>query len=316
MARPIKRGLDYFPFDVDLFEDEKVICVAGEFGLKAEITLVKLLCAIYRNGYFIEWSDEVRMKLLHSLPGVSVGLLSQIVDSLLKWGFFCRSLFKSANVLTSEGIQRRYFEAAKFRKIDTNKLSYLLIDTPKNYSTRKVSQGLTGVSQYNNSISQEKIFNRNNVQTVPKKDENGVSQGLTPISQGLTGVSQEKIPIKEIYKDNDDKSSSSKREEAAADDLRRQVEDYKKREIWLNDMSMKFHITPDDIRKYLDEFYLDMRCREIKVQKLTGVFIPWLTDKLQKKANERSNNNNYAKNGGGVLASRIAPKPGCGLIED
>lgn len=122
------------------------------------------------------------------------------------------------------------------------------------------------------------------------------------------------IKVKEIKEDNDYKSSSSKREEAA-DDLHRQVEDYKKREIWLNDMSMKFHITPDDIRKYLDEFYLDMRCREIKVQKLAGVLIPWLNDKLQKKSNERANNNN-SKNGGRGLASRIAPKPGCGLIED
>lgn len=122
------------------------------------------------------------------------------------------------------------------------------------------------------------------------------------------------IKVKEIKEDNDYKSSSSKREEAA-DDLHRQVEDYKKREIWLNDMSMKFHITPDDIRKYLDEFYLDMRCREIKVQKLAGVFTPWLNDKLQKKSNERANNNN-SKNGGRGLASRIAPKPGCGLIED
>jgi len=46
MARPIKRGLNYFPFDIDFFQDEKVVCVAGEFGLKAEITIVKLLLSL------------------------------------------------------------------------------------------------------------------------------------------------------------------------------------------------------------------------------------------------------------------------------
>lgn len=98
------------------------------------------------------------------------------------------------------------------------------------------------------------------------------------------------IKVKESKEDND-KSSSSKGEDAVADELKKQVEDYKKREIWLTDMSMKFHITPEGIRKHLDEFYLDMRCREIKIQKLPGVFIPWLSDKLQRKSNERANNN-------------------------
>ena len=54
MARPNKTGLDYFPFDIDFFDDEKIMAISGEFGIKGEITTVKLLCAIYRNGYFIE----------------------------------------------------------------------------------------------------------------------------------------------------------------------------------------------------------------------------------------------------------------------
>ena len=36
MARPVKDGLDYFPLDVDVFEDEKIEAIAGEFGLKGE----------------------------------------------------------------------------------------------------------------------------------------------------------------------------------------------------------------------------------------------------------------------------------------
>ena len=67
MARPTKKGLDYFPFDVDFFEDEKIAAISGEFGLKGEIVAVKLLCAIYRNGYFILWSDMLRLKILASV---------------------------------------------------------------------------------------------------------------------------------------------------------------------------------------------------------------------------------------------------------
>ena len=104
MARPTKKGLDYFPFDVDFFEDEKIAAISGEFGLKGEIVAVKLLCAIYRNGYFILWSDMLRLKILRDLPGVSPDLLDKIVNRLVRWEFFDKALFDSVGVLTSRGI--------------------------------------------------------------------------------------------------------------------------------------------------------------------------------------------------------------------
>ena len=115
MARPRKTGLDYFPFDVDFFEDEKMVAIAGEFGIKGEITAVKLLCAVYRNGYFMEWNELLKMKMLRSLPGIGPELLEQIVNRLVKWGFFDKALFDSARVLTSKGIQRRFLNSAKKR---------------------------------------------------------------------------------------------------------------------------------------------------------------------------------------------------------
>lgn len=57
MARPAKEGLDYFPLDVGIFEDEKIEAIAGEFGIKGELAVIKLLCAIYKKGYFILWDD-------------------------------------------------------------------------------------------------------------------------------------------------------------------------------------------------------------------------------------------------------------------
>lgn len=118
MARPKKSGLDYFPFDVDFFNDEKMVAIAGEFGIKGELTVIKLLCAIYRNGYFILWSEMLQMKMLAQLPGVSVELLNAIVSRLVRWGFFDKDLFDSATVLTSVAIQKRYFDAISRRSKD------------------------------------------------------------------------------------------------------------------------------------------------------------------------------------------------------
>ncbi|MGN0875353.1 MAG: DUF4373 domain-containing protein [Akkermansia sp.] len=115
MARPRKQGVDYFPFDVDFFQDEKIVAIGGEFGIKGELAAIKLLCAVYRNGYFIEWSEMLRAKLLRELPGVSAELLSQIVNRLVRWGLFNQPLFDSVKVLTSAGIQRRYFSIRRIK---------------------------------------------------------------------------------------------------------------------------------------------------------------------------------------------------------
>ena len=63
MARPNKNGLDYFPLDVDFLEDEKMLAISGEFSVKGEIITLRLLCEIYRNGYFVEYSGLLKNKL-------------------------------------------------------------------------------------------------------------------------------------------------------------------------------------------------------------------------------------------------------------
>lgn len=134
MARPTKKGLDYFPLDVNIFDNPRVAAISGEFQLKGEIVLIKLLCAVYKNGYFYEWSEINRAILLRQLPGVSPGLLDQIVERLVRWGFFDKSLFDSSHVLTSAGIQERYFAAISRRKkvSSANDYPYLLVNVCNN----------------------------------------------------------------------------------------------------------------------------------------------------------------------------------------
>ena len=132
MARPRKTGLDYFPFDVDFFNDEKIEAISGEFGIKGEIVAIKLLAAIYRNGYFIEWSEMLQMKMLKTLPSISKELLTEIVQRLVRWNFFDEGLFNSDNILTSRGIQRRYFEAMKRNSL-SDSLPFLIVSATETH---------------------------------------------------------------------------------------------------------------------------------------------------------------------------------------
>ncbi|WP_242328064.1 Lin1244/Lin1753 domain-containing protein [Lactococcus lactis] len=159
MARPIKEGLDYFPLDVDIFEDEKIEAIAGEFGPKGELAVIKLLCAIYKKGYFILWNDLTQATLLKRLPGASKEMINQIVNRLVLWGFFDEELFNSARVLTSENIQATYFEATKRRKL--SKPSKYLINANSNSPNNEVNVDIsTQIKGKESKVNKSKVNGR------------------------------------------------------------------------------------------------------------------------------------------------------------
>lgn len=206
MARPLKKGLDYFPFDIDFFEDEKIGAISGEFGIKGEIATIKLLCAVYRNGYFLQWNEMLKMKLLKNLPGVSAELIDQIVSRLVKWGFYDQSLFDSDKILTSVGIQTRYFEAIKRRK--TNEVSpYLLVNVCNN-----------GVNDNNNSISADSnTQSKGNNSTVTDKEK--LSNESKKKAEELKRLEQEAKARDQVKKLDAARAATLKRKKEFADSL-------------------------------------------------------------------------------------------------
>ena len=134
MARPRKQGLEYFPLDVDFFDDEKIIAISGKYGVTGEIVTLRLLTAIYRSGYFIEWTELLGYKLIRFIDGLTQELLNDIILHLVKCDFFDRQLFEQHNILTSRGIQHRYFHSVSKRTLDDD-LPYLLVNTTENKST-------------------------------------------------------------------------------------------------------------------------------------------------------------------------------------
>ena len=183
MARPRKTGLDYFPFDIDFFSDEKVVCVAGEYGAKGEAALIRLLCAIYRNGYFVEWTEMMRFKLAATMQGVSPGLIDQIVNSAVRWGMFDKTLFSSHRILTSRGIQRRYFEAVRLRKIPGT-LPFLLVEHPSKDTPQEVSNEKNIVSNEETPVS-NKITPQSKVNEIKEKRKNSLTRVVKNAVHGV-----------------------------------------------------------------------------------------------------------------------------------
>lgn len=166
MARPTKDGLDYFPLDVDFFENEKIEAISGEFGLKGEAIAIRLLCAIYDKGYFIVWNDLLKMKLLKRIPGTSKELLDQVINRLVKWDLFNEDLFNSDMVLTSKAIQEVYLEATKRRK--KQKPTLYWINDDSNPPSTGVNVYINPQSKVNKSkVNKSKVNSNENLPAAP-----------------------------------------------------------------------------------------------------------------------------------------------------
>lgn len=154
MARPQKIGLDYFPFDIDFFADEKTEAISGQYGIVGEITIIKILCLLYRKGYYIKWDRLIKMKLIKYIPGITENTLDNIVNSLIEWEFFDKVFFESDKILTSKGIQNRYHEATRRRKIEGITI-YSLIEVENdniNVDTNLVNVDINSVNVDRNEI--------------------------------------------------------------------------------------------------------------------------------------------------------------------
>lgn len=125
MARPMKDGVEYFPLDVSL--DEKFELIEAEFGLTGFAVVVKLYQKIYQHGYYCEWTNEVALLFGHRI-GLGSNAVSEIVNASIRRGIFDESMFDKYHILTSRGIQERYFEAVIRRKCVKVKKAYLLVN--------------------------------------------------------------------------------------------------------------------------------------------------------------------------------------------
>lgn len=114
MGRKIKTGLDYFPHDCSHDDELKyIIALHKETGY---YVYFRLLEKIYKNlGYYIEW-EKKNVTLFSNEINLDMSKVNVVIDDCFKENLFDISLYKKYNIITSKGIQERYFEAIERRK--------------------------------------------------------------------------------------------------------------------------------------------------------------------------------------------------------
>jgi hypothetical protein len=127
LARPQKDGIDYFPIDVNIDLDDKYQLLEAKYGAIGFAVIIKLLMKIYSEGYYYTWGEKEG--LLHSRRvNVDINTVNAIVNDSVKWEIFDPQIYEKHKVLTSNGIQKRFWEAAKRRNTITIVKQYWLYD--------------------------------------------------------------------------------------------------------------------------------------------------------------------------------------------
>ena len=124
-----KSGVKEFPISIDFFDNPKICALTVEHGIKGQAAVIMLLYAIYRNGYYIEWTQDNCAVLLKELPGIKIGKMQKIVKTLVEWDFFDRELFEKHQVLTNQDIQQYYKASQDGNLSNDGALPYWLIET-------------------------------------------------------------------------------------------------------------------------------------------------------------------------------------------
>lgn len=159
MARPLKKGLDYFPFDVDFFTDTKIRILRSRYGADGLTLYMYLLCEIYKNGYYIKCDDDFIYIVSDELR-MNINKVRQVLNFLMERSLFNKTLFQSDKVITSTGIQKRFQTAVKERakKTPINIKDYWLLSDEETESFLKVHPNLDN-SEKNECNSEKKECN-------------------------------------------------------------------------------------------------------------------------------------------------------------
>ena len=115
MARPEKEGIDYFPLDVNFFDNKAEIKpIISQYGADGVALLLYLYCDIYKNGYYVKVNEDYIYVASMDLR-MNCNKIRQMLNNFLERSLFDSTLFKTVKVLTAPGIQRRYMLAVKER---------------------------------------------------------------------------------------------------------------------------------------------------------------------------------------------------------
>ena len=167
MGRARKKGLDYFVFDIDFFDDIRTRKLIKHQGAKAISVYTLLLCTIYKSGYYIKWDDELSL-MFSDKTGYDEAYIGEVIRCCVNVGLLDKEMFDKC-ILTSEWIQERYREIFRTMKRKYVIDEYRLISSEEKPISSEEKPKIQ--SKEKKKVSKENKENPENITLSEKKKE-------------------------------------------------------------------------------------------------------------------------------------------------
>ena len=284
MGRKVKRGLDYFPFDIDFFQDIKIRKLIRRQSGKAITVYALLLCFIYKDGYYMRWDKELPF-IISELSGYDEVYISEVIKDCIALGLFSHSMFETEGILTSAGIQERYQRICADCKRKCMIREFDLISSeemPINSEEMPISSEEMGIYSEEMPINSEEST-QSKVKKSKVKESNSSCKG-TADAAAAAG-----------------KASAVCRDTAAAGGrgtVEADVRALRADASWLEVVQMRYKLTPAGLAEWLDAFVLDCRANGKTVHTGLGEakshFCSWLRIRLKHTTTDHANQQSTA----------------------
>ena len=141
-------GINYFPVGVNFMEENAMEVIEAKYGIKGSAIVLKLMCKIYKEGYYIRW-DEEQCLIFANKAGreVQAEEVQGIIEILFTKGILDRNSNQENGILTSESIQKVWMEATKRRKRELSELPYLMVKPEKENGKADTPPALQEIQQ-------------------------------------------------------------------------------------------------------------------------------------------------------------------------
>lgn len=175
MARPTRKGLSYYPRDIDHLEDDKVFMLADRYGPLGYMTYDVILSIVFRDGYYIETDCErLTNRIIRAVGSRWIRNRRQVYD-IIRYiadiGLINAALLERG-VVTSAHIQRCYAEVVSRRKFTPTE--YWLLDGEEDVTETCIgnAEGRVSDAETPDGASRAEITA---TETLPGESESGVT---------------------------------------------------------------------------------------------------------------------------------------------
>lgn len=261
----MKSGVDYFPLDCHI--DTNMELLEALFGLKGFAVMIKLFQMIYANkGYYCEWNEEIALLFSRKNCNLAVGdnVILEVVKVAMKKGIFSEEKYKQYGILTSEEIQKTYFEIIKRRLKTEVQKEYLLVSIeqiPQNVHI--IEKNVCRNVKNDNRKEQSKVKERKEICSCEQERINTVEEQQKAFQQQQFALFWEKYPKKVAKKEAQKAWNQLSINQKLYDEICLALEKQKHQEDWLKE-NRKY--VPYPATWLRGERWKDSVCVEIKTE--------------------------------------------------